>query len=242
MWFKRCQPARLPELPPHLDGLHLLRTVLALLLPPPTYPTSSVLGLQSPLLQPHPLTSPHSLQPGAPAPDGTPTFSRASPRQGPSGQLTRHQAPSARLPTRWTAQAWQFASSIPERYRAQVLTSSHLMSPSPPTPVPLHRDILTASILPRSQLSSYLPRSQGSQVLSLPLRQTSQSLPPFLSSHTGHLRLRSLVPGPSPRRPQELRPSPQPSQLTQSVPRKMSLKLRSLFSRPSYGKGCYCKY
>lgn len=133
-------------------------------------------------------------------------------------------------------------SSIPERYRAQVLTSSHLMSPSPPTPAPLHRDILTASILPRSQLSSYLPRSQGSQVLSLPLRQTSQSLPPFLSSHTGHLRLRSLVPGPSPRRPQELRLSPQPSQLTQSVPRKMSLKLRSLFSRPSYGKGCYCKY
>lgn len=190
----------------------------------------------------HTLTSPHSLQPGAPAPDGAPTFSRASPRQGPSGQLTRHQAPSARLPTRWTAQAWQFASSIPERYRAQVLTSSHLMSPSPPTPAPLHRDILTASILPRSQLSSYLPRSQGSQVLSLPLRQTSQSLPPFLSSHTGHLHLRSLLPGPSPRRPQELRLSPQPSQLTQSVPRKMSLKLCSLFSRPSYGKGCYCKY
>lgn len=54
VWFKRCQPSRLPELPPHLDGLHLLRTVLALLLPPPTYPTSSVLGPQSPLLQPHP--------------------------------------------------------------------------------------------------------------------------------------------------------------------------------------------
>lgn len=70
VWFKRCQPTLLPELPPHLDGLHLLRTVLALLLPPPTYPTSSVLGPQSPLLQPHPLTSPHSLQPGAPAPDG----------------------------------------------------------------------------------------------------------------------------------------------------------------------------
>lgn len=104
-------------------------------------------------------------------------------------QRAAHQAPSASLPTRWTAQAWQFASSIPERYRAQVLTSSHLMSPAPPTPAPLHRDILTDSILPRSQLSSYLPRSQGSQVLSLPLRQTSQSLPPFLSSHTGHLRL-----------------------------------------------------
>lgn len=149
VWFKRCQPTLLPELPPHLDGLHLLRTVLALLLPPPTYPTSSVLGPQSPLLQPHPhLTA----QPPAWCSRsrwGT-IFSRASPRQGPSGQLTRHQAPSARLLTRWTAQAWQFASSIPERYRAQVLTSSHLMSPAPPTPAPLYRDILTDSILPRS--------------------------------------------------------------------------------------------
>lgn len=59
-----------PALLPHLDGLHLLRTGLALLVPPLTSPTLLSVGSQKSLLQPHPLTSPHSLQPDPPAPDG----------------------------------------------------------------------------------------------------------------------------------------------------------------------------